>query len=409
MSIIVDPEWTFIDVLQAAWAAYPGGAQFGAPNRVRALERWANVVGCERAVHELNTVLSEYPSYKKAAEAFRMSVTTLKRIRDNFAAMPKVTSFSSVPTRLKEQIAELKETKNTSVSTETPEEVLQKFLELTERLGVDPVSRLIEVLVREGPQSLMPENTLQKFLEMSQRAGVDVVSRLVNWIANTAKLEDFVSVLEDLELDDLRKLNTAIGLSNLKNALAVWQDNKENDNEEFWQRVFSQNSFIFAQLFSFPVIFLEDKAYIGGKSIGNKGGNIIDFLYANNLTKNAALIEIKTPKTKLLGSQYRGDIYNTSAELSGSVVQIANYKKSLLQNFSSLVSHEGAEFDVFNPKSIIVIGSVEDELNEQRKKKSFELFRSGLSDVQIITYDELFGRIEFLVDLLQGDLVAEAR
>jgi hypothetical protein len=380
MSIIVDPEWTFIDALRAAWAAYRGGVQFGAPNRVKILERWANVVGRERAVHELNTVLSEYCSFEEAAKAFGMSVSTLRRIRANFAAMPRVTPFSTVPTRIKEQIAELEETQNTSISTETPEEVLQKFLELTERLGVDPVSRLIEVLVKEEAQSLIPENILQNFLETSQRAGVDVVSRLVNWIADTAKLEDFVAILEDLEVDDLRKLNAVIGLKNLKNALAVWQDNKENDDEEFWQRVFAQNSFIFAQLFSFPVILLEDKAYIGGKSIENRGGNIVDFLYANNLTKNSALIEIKTPKTKLLGSQYRGDIYNTSVELSGSVIQIANYKKSLLQNFNSLVSHEGTEFNAFNPKSIIVIGSVENELVEQRKKKSFELFRSGLND-----------------------------
>jgi hypothetical protein len=146
-------------------------------------------------------------------------------------------------------------------------------------------------------------------------------------------------------------------------------------------------------------------AYIGGKNISNKGGNVIDFLYANDLTTNAALIEIKTPKTKLLGSQYRGDIYNISVELSGSVVQIANYKKSLLQNFNSLTSNEGDEFNVFNPKSIIVIGSISDELIEQRKKKSFELFRAGLSDVQIITYDELFGKVEFLIKLLQGEYI----
>ena len=126
MSIIVDPEWTFIDVLRAAWAAYPGGVQLGAPNRVRSLERWANVVGRERAVRELNTVLSEYSTYKEAAKAFGMSVSTLKRIRDSFAAMPKVTPFSSVPTRIKEPRAEPKKTQNTSISTETPEEDIQK-------------------------------------------------------------------------------------------------------------------------------------------------------------------------------------------------------------------------------------------------------------------------------------------
>lgn len=405
MSIIVDPKWTFMDVLKAAWAAYPGGVQLGAPNRVKALERWANVIGRKRAVNELNVVLSQYSSYKEAAKAFGMSVSTLKRIRDNFQAMPEVTPFSSMPTRIQDHISILKQPKNTSNFIETPDEVLQKFLELTEKIGVDPVSRLIEVLVSKETQSLIPENTLRKFIEISERAGIDIVSRLVDWITNAAKLKDVIDVLEGLDFNDLQKLNIAIELSSLKNALVVWQENKDNDDEEFWQRVFSQNSFIFAQLFSFPVILIEDKAYIGGKNISNKGGNVIDFLYANDLTRNAALIEIKTPKTKLLGSQYRGDIYNISVELSGSVVQIANYKKSLLQNFNSLTSHEGDEFNVFNPKSIIVIGSIGDELIEQRKKKSFELFRAGLSDVQIITYDELFGKVEFLIKLLQGEYV----
>ena len=52
-----------------------------------------------------------------------------------------------------------------------------------------------------------------------------------------------------------------------------------------------------------------------------------------------------------------------------------------------------------------MIGSISDELIEQRKKKSFELFRAGLSDVQIITYDELFGKVEFLIKLLQGEYI----
>jgi Domain of unknown function (DUF4263) len=161
-------------------------------------------------------------------------------------------------------------------------------------------------------------------------------------------------------------------------------------------------------MFSFPVIVLEGKAYVGGKNFSNKGGNIVDFLCANGLTRNAALIEIKTPKTKLLGSQYRGDIYNVSTELSGSVLQASNYKKSLLQNYNSITSHEEELFfNVFNPKSIIIMGNIQSELVDQRKKKSFELFRTGLSDVQVITYDELFGKVEFLVALLQGELIED--
>lgn len=403
MSIIIDPKWTFIETLQAAWAAYPGGIQFGAPNRVRALERWANVVGRERAVYELDTLLKEYSSLKEASEAFGMSVSTLRRIRNNFKAMPTVTPFSSEPSKIEEQIVSLKEAKG---ETEITEQALSKFMELTKKIGINPISKIIEIFTQEEIDPSIYESTLYQVLEINQKAGINIVARLFDWIKKTAKVEDVITVIESLNFDDLQRLNTAIGISSLKSVLSIWQLNKENDDEEFWHKTFSQNHFIFAHLFSFPVHFIKDKAYIGGKDFRNRDGNIVDFLYANNLTKNAALIEIKTPKTKLLGLQYRGDVYNVSIELSGSVIQIANYKKSLLQNYTELTKNE-AIFNAFNPKSIIIIGNIKSELTDQKKNKSFELFRSGLNDVQVITYDELFGKVQFLIDWFEGDINKE--
>jgi len=56
--------------------------------------------------------------------------------------------------------------------------------------------------------------------------------------------------------------------------------------------------------------------------------------------------------------------------------------------------------NVFNPKSIIIIGSLELEKLENGKLKSFELFRYSNKDVDIITYDELFNKIEIFLSLL---------
>jgi hypothetical protein len=410
MSIIIDPQWSFIDTLQAAWKAYPGGVQLGAPNRVRSLERWANVVGQERAVCELDTLLQEYPSLKEAAKAFGMSESTLRRIRKNFKAMPSVTPFSQEPSKIVEQIELLKTAKSDTQPSDTQptDDAIEEFLGLARKLGIDSISRLMDFFVQENVEPIIYENILRQFLEISQKAGINVVSRLVDWITNTAKAKDIITILEKLEFNDLQKLNVAIELSSLKNVLSIWRANQENDNEEFWQQTLSQNSFVFAQLFAFPVIIIEDKAYLGGKGISNRGGNIVDFLCANNLTRDTALIEIKTPQTKLLGSQYRGDVYNISSELSGSVIQVANYQRSLLQNYIILANHAEESFEAFNPKSIIIIGNIQNELIEERKKKSFELFRAGLNDVQIVTYDELFGKVEFLIALLQGDVVPDA-
>jgi hypothetical protein len=147
---------------------------------------------------------------------------------------------------------------------------------------------------------------------------------------------------------------------------------------------------------------LQGSAYTGGKKMDNTGGTLVDFLLINNLSQNTALVEIKTPKTKLLGSLYRGGIYNTSPEINGAVLQISNYKDFFTKDYYRLKSESGKEFYAFNPQCVVIAGTLETEIIEPPQKKSFELFRNGLKDIQLITYDELFGKIQILIELLEG-------
>jgi len=401
MKIIVDPQWTFIKALEAAWDAYRGGLQHGVPNRIRVLEQWANVVGRHRAVLELEETLAAYKDSADIEKHLGLSSCTVSRLRKQFKAMPVVTPFASESGSTSELLKHL-QTNESNVS--NIDGALSQFLQLAYQAGVDPISKLLTGLVEEGEELTVNESTLRQLLEISQKAGVDVTARLIDWIATIAKAEDIVSVLEKLNVDDLQKLNAAVGLSSLKNVLEIWRNNIQNDSEEFWQGVLTQNSFLFAQLFYFPVILLENKAYIGGKGISNRGGNVIDFLCANNLTRNVVLVEIKTPVTKLLGAKYRGDIHNISNELSGSVIQVTNYKNSLIQNYMMLADPEEERFEAFDPRCIVIIGNIDSELGDRRQRKSLELFRMGLKDVQVVTYDELFGKVEFFVSLLEGNI-----
>jgi hypothetical protein len=191
-------------------------------------------------------------------------------------------------------------------------------------------------------------------------------------------------------------------INNLKNILKIWEQNKENSCENFWQKLFIENSIILSQVFSYPIILLQGSAYTGGKKMDNTGGTLVDFLLINNLSQNTALVEIKTPKTKLLGSLYRGGIYNTSPEINGAVLQISNYKDFFTKDYYRLKSESGKEFYAFNPQCVVIAGTLETEIIEPPQKKSFELFRNGLKDIQLITYDELFGKIQILIELLEG-------
>ena len=392
MKVIVDPQWSFAEALKAAWEKYQTHGMEARTNRKRVLEKWANVVGRQRAVAELEKFLSE-------SNDSTLTPHIVGELRKQFKAMPEVTPFTRESDKIPPSLKQSQENGFNNIDV-----VLDQFLKLAQNLEIDPISKLLNSLVQNKAELILDENTLRQFLEVGQKAGVDVIEKLVGWITAMTKVEDVVSVFEKLNVGDLQKLNALIGLSNLKNVFEVWKNNMNNDSEEFWQEVLTQNSFLFAQLFSFPVIILENQAYVGGKSISNRGGNVIDFLCANNLTRNVVLVEIKTPVTRLLGAKYRGDIYNISNELSGSVIQVTNYKNSLMQNYMTLAGSEEESFEAFDPRCIVIIGNIDSELADRRQRKSLELFRMGLKDVQVITYDELFGKVEFLVKLLEGNV-----
>ena len=183
----------------------------------------------------------------------------------------------------------------------------------------------------------------------------------------------------------------------IQSILDAWAKNREETREEFWQTTLRDNSLILSQLFAFPVVILKGKAYVGGKGIDNAGGKLVDFLITNQLSQNAALIEIKTPKTCLLDAvEYRDGVFPVSRELAGAVSQVLSYKDMLAVEYLSVRHNSTEPFNAFNPQCMVIAGHYAEELDTKQKTRSFELFRSSLKDVQLITYDEVFTKLEAL-------------
>lgn len=87
-----------------------------------------------------------------------------------------------------------------------------------------------------------------------------------------------------------------------------------------------------------------------------------------------------------------------SEELTRAVMQVMNYKSTLLSKYNSL---EGNElFEAFDPQCMVIIGHSGRELNTKEKRKSFALYRKQLANVEIITYDELVQKTENLIKVL---------
>ncbi len=125
----------------------------------------------------------------------------------------------------------------------------------------------------------------------------------------------------------------------LTDVLALWKANEANAIEEFWQIKLQEASYVFSQLFSVPVTFIQDKAYVGGQQIDGKSSRFVDFLFSGGASGEAMLIEIKTPVTRLLQqSKYRSNVYAPDTALSGSVIQAADYRHSVTRDLRAIGS-----------------------------------------------------------------------
>jgi len=210
------------------------------------------------------------------------------------------------------------------------------------------------------------------------------------------------SFIKHLNQNKLKNIDSLVSVARLEDIIKNWNDNIGNNNEEFWQQLFQNHTWILSQIFSCPFILIGKKFYCGGKEDDDKGGVKGDLLYKNDLTGNLAFIEIKTPETKIIGNKYRGDedgkdnvIFSMGDELTGGINQVLNQRKIYLNTHGD----NNGKF-LHNAKCILVIGKIKN-LRSNDEKKSFELYRSFSKEVEIITFDELFGRIQTFLNLLK--------
>jgi hypothetical protein len=248
----------------------------------------------------------------------------------------------------------------------------------------------------------LPPAQVGTYLSANKAVGEQLLSTLLAWVAGLPKPAALVPRLLSLGPVALRNLNVAVGLGRLKQALMTWEQHAAEPNEEFWQQTLTEHAFVLEQVFAWPTIIVKGKAYVGGKTFLNTGGNLVDFLVKNALTSNAALIEIKTPATKLLAARpYRDGIYTTSEDLSGAVIQVLNYRFNLQAEFKSLTAPLSGRLDAFEPRCVVIVGTTEEIRSDDTKRRSFELFRGHSQSVMVITFDELFEKTRRLIKLLE--------
>jgi hypothetical protein len=191
-------------------------------------------------------------------------------------------------------------------------------------------------------------------------------------------------------------------------------DKKQCNAEGVWQKFFEKNPWIFGYGLSYiQLSSLDDKKLeqvVHGHSVFGPGKRVDALLRSRGVISSLCFVEIKTDKTELLqGKPYRTGCWAASSELAGGVSQVQGTVAFATDSIRSKLSitdesgdPTGEEAYIYSPKSILVIGSLQEFKGEhgvsQERYRSFELFRRNVVSPEIITFDELFERAQFIVE-----------
>lgn len=194
------------------------------------------------------------------------------------------------------------------------------------------------------------------------------------------------------------------------------ESDRLNGPESVWQDLIERNPWLLGISLGAQLItaWNEDKLeqVVSGHSIANRGKRPDAVMKSAGQVQSFALTEIKRHDTPLLGSPYRPGVWGPSAELAGAIAQ-AQVTADLAsrQIGQRLQATDPNGYDIpgeftylFRPRSLLIAGSLEqmrtpeggDSLDRVR---AFELFRRHLQNPEILTFDELLARAEFLVAL----------
>lgn len=173
-------------------------------------------------------------------------------------------------------------------------------------------------------------------------------------------------------------------------------------SEGRWERFFRDNEWIFGFGLSYQYLNTAfDQPYYGGKRVSGKGGHYGDVLMGTVAdARFTVLVELKKPDAELLGrTVYRGDdIWHVSKEVAGGVAQLQANCATWNRNERDVWRLEKEQgIHTHEPKGILVVGNLDSLEGDESKIACFERFRRCLHNPEIITFDELFRRAEFVV------------
>jgi len=196
---------------------------------------------------------------------------------------------------------------------------------------------------------------------------------------------------------------------NLKAELKIDKD------ESVWQNFFEANPWILGYglnyVFNSPLEGKKLEQVTKGNDAFSAGKRVDLFMRTRGIINSLCFGEIKTHKTPLLKQvkdAYRRECWAAGEHLAGGIAQIQKTVQISLRNIQTKTPLKkengdltGEEVYLYQPKSFLLIGSLEEFKGEhginEDKFSSFELFRRGMHNPEILTFDELFERAKHII------------
>lgn len=275
----------------------------------------------------------------------------------------------------------------------------------------DELTKIYKLVNKEGVKYGVQEFSIAKADEIIQvtKDRKTVIERLLAENYGEEVWDELISSNPDLAT----KLSYARIQSNRGIALNTFKANLESNNEaeSFWQDFFSENDWIFGYGLNYQFLhLLHEQPYYGGRTYKGTGSQKGDYIMRTSAeSKFTILVEIKTPATKLLSytkleprqvKNPRNDVWLLSSDLLGAISQIQVNCRTWgidSQRSENIRLLEKEKTYTVEPKGILIIGNTKELFADESFASCFESFRRNLNNPEIITFDELYQRAEFIV------------
>lgn len=237
---------------------------------------------------------------------------------------------------------------------------------------------------------------------LSKNGGAELVETLINEgiisskdIVNTAFRKRGLQIFTDLKNDP-----------NYWKTYAAENSISARSEEKVWQYFFEKNQWIFGYGLDYRYHeILQREVHLSDAELDGSNTVIGDYLLGDNFF--TTFIELKKPTTPLFGTKgNRSNAWKLSNDLIESFSQILEHKASGLIRLEKeqFIKGEPVKQKAYDSKVILIIGDwkeleeSENTLEKEIKKKTLELFRRDSRNVEILTYDELYERANFIAE-----------